>query len=165
MALHLYITLVILLLLSGLFSGSEIALFSLSNIKVRKLVRSRKKGAKALKRLKDNPHRLLVTILICNNVVNIAAASIATVVAIDAFGSTGVGIATGIMTLLILIFGEITPKSYFHQKNEKASLVLARPLYALTMVLYPVIIAIEGVSKGVLKLTGMRSVKLSLIHI
>jgi len=156
---ELYVLLVVLVLLSALFSGSEIALFSLSDIKVKKLIRSRKKGAGTLRKLKSNPHRLLVTILICNNVVNIAAASIATMIAIGAFGSMGVGIATGIITFLILIFGEITPKSYFHQKNERMSLILARPMYVLSMILYPIIIFIELISRGMLRLLGVKRVR------
>ena len=107
-------------------------------------------------KLQSKPHRMLVTILICNNVVNIAAAAIATMIAIEALGSTGVGVATGAMTFLILVFGEITPKSYFHQKNEKMSLLLAGPLYALTVVLYPVVVFIELISRGILRLGAPR---------
>jgi len=154
---EMFITLAVLIALSAFFSGSEIALFSLSDIKVRKLVKKRVKHARTLKKLKSNPHRLLVTILICNNVVNIAAASIATVISIKAFGSIGVGVATGAITFLILIFGEITPKTYFHQKNERMSLLIARPIYILSIVLYPIIAMIEAISKGMLKLIGSGS--------
>lgn len=150
------IVLIILIILSGFFSGSEIALFSLSDIKVRKLVRQRKRGARILRKLKEEPHKLLVTILIGNNLVNIAAAAFATVIFTDMFGSTGLGVATGIMTFLILVFGEITPKSFCHQNSERVSLVIAGPLYVLTKILYPVVIFIEYLSLGILRIFGSR---------
>ncbi len=148
--------LAILIALSALFSGSEIALFSLSNIKLRKLIRERKGGARTLKKLKGNPHRMLVTILIGNNVVNIGAAALATMLFTDMFGSSGIGMATGIMTFLILVFGEITPKSFFHQNAERMSLLVARPIYILTYVMYPVTIVIESISRGILRAGGMK---------
>jgi len=150
----LYLALVVLIVLSAFFSGSEIALFSLSKIKVRKLARKRRKGAAKLRKLKSNPHRLLVTILICNNLVNIGAAAIATMVSIEAFGSVGVGVATGIITFLILIFGEVAPKTYFYQKNERMSLLVAGPIYVLSIILYPVVVVVDSISKGVLRLAG-----------
>ena len=151
--------LIVLIALSGFFSGAEIALFSLSEIKVRKLIKARRRGAKTLRKLKRNPHRMLVTILIGNNIVNIGAASLATLVATEAFGSVGIGIATGIMTFLILIFGEIVPKSFFHQNAERMSLVVAQPIYVLTYVLYPIIVVVEFISKGILRLGGVRRAK------
>jgi len=150
------VVLVVLIALSGFFSGAEIALFSLSNIKVRKLVKARRRGAKTLRKLKSNPHRMLVTILIGNNIVNIGAAALATVVAMQSFGSVGLGIATGIMTFLILIFGEIVPKSFFHQNRERMSLVVAQPIYVLSYIMYPVIAVVELISKGILRLGGVR---------
>ncbi len=151
--------LIALIALSGFFSGAEIALFSLSKIKVRKLVRARRRGAKTLKKLKSNPHRMLVTILIGNNIVNIGAAALATMVFTEVFGSYGIGIATGIMTFLILIFGEIVPKSFFHQNAERMSLIIAEPVYILTYILYPVIAIVEFISKGVLRISGARTAK------
>lgn len=151
--------LIILVALSGFFSGAEIALFSLSKIKVRKLIKEKKRGAKTLNKLKNNPHRMLVTILIGNNVVNIGAASLATVIFMQVSGSAGIGIATGIMTFLILIFGEIVPKSYFHQNAERMSLFVAQPIFILTYILYPIIIVVEFISSGVLKIVGVRRKK------
>jgi putative hemolysin len=153
------LVLVVLITLSGLFSGSEIALFSLSNIKVRKLMRERRSGAKTLKKLKANPHRMLVTILIGNNVVNIGAAALATIIFTEVFGSAGIGMATGIMTFLVLVFGEITPKSFFHQNAERMSLLVAGPIYILTYVLYPVIIVVELISRGILRAGGVKRKK------
>ncbi len=153
------IVLVVLIALSGLFSGAEIALFSLSNIKVRKLIKERRSGAKTLRNLKANPHRMLVTILIGNNVVNIAAAGLATIMFTEIFGSSGVGIATGVMTFLVLVFGEITPKSFFHQNAESMSLLVARPVYILTYILWPVIVVIELISRGLLRIVGVKKKK------
>ena len=97
------IILIILLSLSGFFSGIETALMSISQIKVKALVKEGKKGAIALQRIKDNPQRLIITILIGNNLVNIGAASLATLVFTDIFGSTGVGVATGVMSAFCII--------------------------------------------------------------
>jgi len=148
--------LIILIALSAFFSGSEIALFSLSDIKVRKLVRQRRRGAKILRKLKEEPHKLLVTILIGNNLVNIAAAALATVIFTEVFGSAGLGLATGVMTFLVLVFGEITPKSFCHQNAEKVSLVISGPLYVLTKILYPVVVFIDYLSLGMLSVFGTK---------
>ncbi|MBN2043088.1 MAG: HlyC/CorC family transporter [Candidatus Aenigmarchaeota archaeon] len=151
----LVLVLVLLIALSAFFSGAEIALFSLSDIKVKKISKRKGRRAKALLRLKSDPHRLLVTILIGNNLVNILAASIATILFTDIFGSNGIGIATGILTFIILIFGEITPKTYFHRNAEKMSLRVARPVLYLSIVIYPVIVLIELISNLVLRTLGV----------
>src|SRR3989338_5937305 len=105
------IALVVLIGMSAFFSASEIALFSLSRLKVRHLIEKKKKNAELVKKLKDDPHKLLSTILVGNNLVNTAASAIATSMAIKYFDNIEVGIATGIMTFIFLVFGEITPKS------------------------------------------------------
>ena len=143
------IILVILLLLSAFFSSVETATMSVSMIKVRTFVRQKRKGSDALFRLKQNPRRLLITILIGNNLVNIAAASLATIIITDMFGSAGIGIATGVMTLLVLVFGEITPKSFATQNAERMSLVVARPIELLGYAMYPVVRALEGLTSVV----------------
>ena len=96
------VLLLFLLALSGFFSGAEIALFSISEAKVRSLVEEGGAGARALEALKSDSEKLLITILIGNNIANIGAASVATYAATEAVGSAGVGIATGVMTLLVL---------------------------------------------------------------
>ena len=103
--------LAILLVLSGIFSGSETALTSLSLARAQALHREGRRGATAVYRLKKQPATMLIAILIGNNLVNVGASALATVVATDWFGHLGPGIAVGIITLLLLIFGEITPKS------------------------------------------------------
>ncbi|MBU2576650.1 MAG: hemolysin family protein [Nanoarchaeota archaeon] len=143
-----------LIVLSALFSGIETALMSINQIKAKALVKQGKKGAAILHRIKQNPHRLIITLLIGNNLVNIGAASLATVIAIDLFGSGGVGIAMGVMTFLILVFGEITPKTFAAQNSEKVSLLMARPVEILSIILYPLVWFFEKISKLMLKLLG-----------
>jgi len=125
--------LVALLIFSATFSGTETALISISQIKVKSLVKQGKKGAAVLHRIKEKPHRLIITLLIGNNLVNIGAASFATVIATNLFGLSGVGIATGAVTFLVLVFGEITPKTYASQNSEKISLLMARPIEILSI--------------------------------
>ena len=116
------IALFILLCLSAFFSASETALMSLGKIRIRHLREAKVKGAETVGVLVDNPGNLLGAILVGNNVVNISASALATSLAITFFGNTGVGIATGIMTLLVLVFGEITPKSLAVTYSEQISL-------------------------------------------
>ena len=139
------IYLVILLGLSGFFSGSEAALLSLSKLKVRQLLEKKRAGAIYVKRLKDEPQRMLSTILIGNNLVNVAASAIATSIAISIFKDAGVGIAIGVITFLILVFGEITPKSIAAQHNERTSLIVARPLWYLSVILTPILDILDAI--------------------
>jgi len=148
--------LVILLCLSAFFSGIETALMSVSSIKVKTLVRQKKRGAEALQRIKSNPERLLVTILVGNNVVNISAAAIATSVATSVFGDAGVGIATGIMTLLVLMFGEITPKSYSTHHSEKVALRVARTVEIISKILFPIVRSLEAFSNLMMRIFGKK---------
>lgn len=121
--------------ISGIFSGAEIAFFSLSDARRRTLIQQQRKNAVLLERIMQHPQRLLITILIANNLVNIGASSLATLLAIQQFGSAGVGIATGIMTFLILLFGEITPKTLAHKSAEKIALRTA-PLMQVAIWLF-----------------------------
>lgn len=129
----------ILLLLSGFFSGSETALITLSTAKAESLRKEKRRGADILVKLKQNTSRMLITILIGNNVVNIGASAMATVIATEAFGNIGPGIAVGLLTIIILIFGEITPKSLSTQHSERISLIVATPIYVLMRVLFPLV--------------------------
>ena len=131
--------LLILLILSGLFSGSETALVALSMGRVESLLKEGRGGAKALYELKRDPSRMLITILIGNNLVNIAASAIATVLATEWFGSVGPGIAVGVLTIVILIFGEITPKSLATRYSETISLTIAPLMYGLMRLMYPLV--------------------------
>ncbi len=138
-----FIILVVLLVLSAFFSASEVAFISLSDAKVESMVKKKFHRAKKIKKLKSNPRRLLVTILIGNNIVNIAAASLATVVTSTFFDSGAIGIATGVMTLLVLIFGEIIPKSYATNHNKRFAALVVPYLSLLQAVLLPLVIIFE----------------------
>ena len=150
------IILVILIALSAFFSGVEIALFSLSRLRVKHLVNKKVKGARVVERLKAKPERLLVTILIGNNVVNIGASALATSIVFQLTKSYAVGITTGIMTLIILIFGEITPKTLATRFNEPVALMVAKPLHILQTVLFPIIIIFEALTNLLAKISGQK---------
>jgi len=130
---------IVCLLLSGFFSSSEVALISITRAKVRALLNQGRKGAKALDTLKRSTDALLITILIGNNIVNVAAASLATAIAIAIYGDVGIGIATGVTVILMLIFGEIGPKMYASRHTEALALRVALPVLYLSRVLYPVL--------------------------
>ena len=129
----------ICLLLSGFFSSSEVALISITRAKVRALLNQSRKGATALDTLKRSTDTLLITILIGNNIVNVGAASLATAIAIGIYGDVGIGIATGVTVILMLIFGEIGPKMYASRHVEDLALRVAAPILYLSKVLYPVL--------------------------
>jgi len=150
------IILAILIVLSAFFSGAETALMSISQIKVKSLVKQGKKGADVLCRLKRNPHRLIITILIGNNLVNIGAAAFATVMFTQLFGSRGLGIATGVMTLAILVFGEIIPKTFASQNAQRITLLVARPIEILLFVFSPLVWFFEKISKLMSRLLGSK---------
>lgn len=148
------IILVIFLMLSSFFSASETALMSISKIKVRHMIESKVKGAEIISKLLDNPGRLLGTILVGNNIVNIGASAIATSLAISYLGDKGVGIATGVMTLLVLVFGEITPKSLAAAHAESIATKVAKPIYTLSFVLNPVVLVLTKITNTIINLLG-----------
>ena len=146
--------LVVLLILSGVFSGSETALVALSMARVDALVKEGRSGAHALYRLKNDPSRMLTTILIGNNLVNIAASAMATVMATRWFGSAGPGIAVGVLTLVILVFGEITPKSLATRYSERISLFIAPIMLGFMRLIYPFVWMFSHLTTWVHGLTG-----------
>lgn len=131
--------LIILIILSGAFSGAEIALTSLSPAKVKLLKEDQRFGAKAVFKLKSKPERLLITILIGNNLVNILATVVATIWGMAKFGDNAIGIVTGVLTFIVLVFGEITPKTFAQKYAENFARFMAYPLLWITYVLYPII--------------------------
>ena len=149
-----FLVLVVCLFLSSLFSASETALMSLSEIRVRQMLDKEVKGIKRVNKLLSDPNRLLSSILIGNNLTNIAGSSLMTSIAIDLFGNTGVGIATGIMTLLILIFAEITPKSLAAQNAEKLSLSLSRFVYINMILVTPLSYLLSKTTNTMIKILG-----------
>lgn len=133
------VLLVLLVFLSAVFSSTEIAMFSISELRIRHLIEQDVKHARLFKKLRDDSHKLLITILIGNNIVNIGAASIATALAIRMFGNIGVGIATGVMTVIILIAGEITPKAFATKNSQSISLFMTPIIGFLMKLSYPVV--------------------------
>jgi len=129
----------LLLLLSGFFSSAETALFSISKAKAIHLAKEDGYTNSLIKKMKDDPHRLLSTILIGNNIVNVGASALATAITIDLVASNAVGISTGVMTILILIFGEIFPKSVATRNNVLIARLVILPLYWLSILFAPVI--------------------------
>ncbi|MBI9106278.1 MAG: HlyC/CorC family transporter [Spirochaetales bacterium] len=141
-----FIFLVILLILSGCFSASETAFTSLSASQIHTISKKRGRRGRLVKRLTGDPDNLLTTILLGNNLVNIAASAVATGITIELFGSGAVGIMTGVLTLIILIFSELSPKRIAIARNEMVSLLSAWPIYILSQVLKPLNFSIRAFS-------------------
>ena len=140
--------------LSGFFSGLEVALVGVTKSKVVQLLNDKQKGSKALHKLKNNPSWMMSSVNLGNNLVNVGASALATSVALRLFGNDGLGIAIGIMTFLILVFGEITPKTYCNANSTKIALRYAPVLLAFSYVFFPVVKFFETITKGVVKITG-----------
>jgi len=146
--------LAVLVLLSGFFSGLEVALVGVRKSKVLQLFNSGVKGSKALHKLKSNPGWMMSSVNLGNNLVNVAASALATSLAIRIFGNDGLGIAIGIMTFVILVFGEITPKTYCNANATKIALRFSPVLLAFSYVLYPIVKLFEMITRGVVKIAG-----------
>lgn len=146
------IVLVILLGFSAFFSAAETSLTTITPIKIRALIEDGNKRAVTLQKITEQHGKMLSCILISNNVVNISASSLATTMAISVWGNYAVGIATGVLTLLILIFGEITPKNIAIMKAESMALFYAPIIYGFMWIMTPVIFLIDSISGLFLKL-------------
>jgi putative hemolysin len=153
------VAIVILTGLSAFFSSSEIAMFSLAKHRVESLVSDDVPGAEAVKDLKDDPHRLLVTILVGNNIVNIAMSALATglLAVLDFSPGQSVLISTLGITTLVLLFGESAPKSYAVENTESWALRIARPLKISEYVLLPLVVVFDYLTRVINKVTGGRS--------
>jgi Mg2+/Co2+ transporter CorB len=147
----LYTVLLILLLLSGFFSSSETGLMAINKYRLRHLANRGHKGAKLAQKLLKTPDRLIGIILLGNNLVNIMAASIATVIGIRLFGSNGVWIASLILTVVILIFSEVAPKTVAAVHPERIAFPASFPLYVLLKLLYPVVWLVNTIANFILK--------------
>lgn len=146
--------LLICLVLSAFFSASETALMALNKIKIRQMIDEGVPRAALVGRLLEDPQKWLSTILVGNNLVNIAASAIASSIAINIFGSIGVGIATGVMTLIVLIFAEITPKSLASGHAERFALRIAGPIWVLTRFLTPLVFVLSSITRGLIRIFG-----------
>jgi len=141
------VVLFVLLLLSGFFSSAETALFSISKAKAVHLAKEKGLVNSLIKKMKDDHHRLLSTILIGNNIVNVGASALATAITIKLVSHNAVGIATGVMTFLILIFGEIFPKSIATRNNIFIARLVIIPLYWLSILFTPIILMLNFIPK------------------
>ena len=150
-----FIILVLLLALSAFFSSAETALTTVNKIKLKTMADDGDKRAVRVLNVVERPKKMLSAILIGNNIVNLSASSLATTLAIDIFGSVGAGIATGILTLLILIFGEITPKSLATLNSTNLSLLFAPIIGSLMWLLTPVIAIVNFLAGIIIKLFGI----------
>lgn len=151
------IILVVLILFSAFFSSAETALMTVNKIRLRSLAEGGDKRAERVLRVTEDSGKLLSAILIGNNIVNISASSIATVLATKLWGSAGAGIATGLLTFLILIFGEISPKTLATIHAEKLALLYSGAIAFLMKVLTPVIFIINKFAMGFLFLIGVKA--------
>ncbi|WP_443190407.1 HlyC/CorC family transporter [Pseudomonas indica] len=147
--------LVFLLVCSAFFSSSETGMLSLNRYRLKHLAKEGHRGAKRASALLSRPDRLLGTILIGNNFVNILASSIATVLALQLWGEAGIAIATVGLTIALLIFGEITPKTLAALKPESVAYPASLPLLLLLKLFYPLVLALGWVSNGLLRLFGI----------
>ncbi|HCW32360.1 MAG: transporter [Candidatus Peregrinibacteria bacterium GW2011_GWF2_39_17] len=148
------VILVVLLSLSAFFSASETALVSLSPAKVRDLVRKKKKGALLVEQIKSHPHKLLITILIGNNLVNVLASVYATIIFENILGSAALGIITGILTFVILVFGEIAPKLFAQNHAKALSRYVAPFLYIFFVIFTPAVWLLDSFIKIMFLTTG-----------
>ena len=151
----LFAILAALILMSGFFSSSETGMMSLNRYRLKHLRKQRHRGAIRASKLLDRPDRLIGLILIGNNLVNIAASAIATVIAIRLYGDAGIVIATILLTLVILIFAEITPKTFAALHPEKVAFPASLILWPLLKLLYPVVVGVNSITNVFLRLLGI----------
>ena len=150
-----YIQLLILILLIGLsafFSSAETALTTVNKIRIRNLAEAGDKSAVTLTKVLEDQGKMLSAILVGNNVVNLTASSMSTTLAMNIWSNKAVGVATGVLTLVILVFGEISPKTISTLYSEKISLKYAKFIYLFMTVMTPVIYAVNVLSSGFLRL-------------
>jgi Mg2+/Co2+ transporter CorB len=150
----LFVILTALIFLSGFFSSAETGMMSLNRYRLRHLIKSKHKGALRASKLLERPDRLIGLILIGNNLVNILASAIATVIAIRMWGTAGIFVATIALTLVILIFSEITPKTIAALHPEKIAFPASWVLLPLLKLMYPVVWLVNWVTNGLLRLLG-----------
>ena len=144
--------LVLLILTSAFFSGSETALMSLNRYRLRHLANGGHKGAQRTAKLLERPDRLISLILLGNNFVNILASAIATVIALRLMGEAGIAVATGILTLLILVFAEVTPKTFATRRAEQVAFFASAVYVPLMSALFPLVASVNWISSVILRL-------------
>lgn len=147
---------IILIVLSAFFSSTETALTTVSPHRVRAMAEAGVKKAGTLEKVISQKNKMLSVVLICNNIVNLTASSLTTIIFQKIFGSNSVGVGTGVLTLIILIFGEVSPKTMATLRAEKMSLRCCGVIYGLMVVLTPIAAAINFLAKWVLRAFGVR---------
>jgi len=147
--------LVLMIVLSAFFSAAETAMLSLNRYRLRHFIKAGKRGAILAGRLLDRPDRLIGLILLCNNFVNIAASALGTLIGLRLMGETGIAVAAALLTVILLIFGEVTPKTFAVSKPERIAFPVAFVLTALLRIMYPVVWLTNGISNSLLKLAGI----------
>ena len=155
--LPLFILLVLLVLMSAFFSSAETALINMSKIRLKHLVKENVKNADKLEKLYEDSNKLIGAILIGNNIVNVATSSIATIITTSRFSNAGLGISVGLTTLVILIFGEITPKNLALQNSESICLFVAPIILFLVRIFTPILFILNNISKLLSSLLGQRN--------
>ncbi len=149
------VILFILVFLSGFFSSAETALSTVNRVKMRTLEEEGNKRAKTVNKILERYSKMISAILIGNNIVNLSASSLATSLVIRVWGNTFVGLATGILTILVLFGGEIIPKTWANLNSEKISLAYAPIIYFMIKILTPVIFIVDKIANGILRLLGI----------
>lgn len=149
------VTILALVLLSAFFSSAETAMTTVNRIRIQTLIEEGDRRAVILDRVISNSAKMLSTILIGNNIVNMAVSALVTAMTIRLFGNIYVGLATGLLTLIILLFGEITPKTLASLNAEKLALSYAFVIYALMLVLTPVVFIVGKMAEGITRLLGV----------
>ncbi len=144
------IVVIVLIILSAFFSSAETALTTVNKVRLKSLVDEGNKSATRVLKILENHGKMLSTILVGNNIVNISASSLMTTIVIDVFGNYAVGIATGVLTILILLFGEITPKTLAMIKAEKIALAYSGIIRFLMFILTPVIFLVDKISIAIM---------------
>jgi len=152
----LFSLLILLLVISGYFSGSETGMMSLNRYKLRHLANQGHRGAKRVEKMLSRPDRLIGLILIGNNLVNILASAIATILGMRLYGDMGVAIATGALTLVVLVFAEVTPKTLAALYPERVSFTSSIVLNILMKLLYPLVWFVNGITNSFLRLLGLK---------
>ncbi|OAN17488.1 magnesium/cobalt efflux protein [Photobacterium jeanii] len=152
----LFSLLILLLVISGYFSGSETGMMSLNRYKLRHLANQGHRGAKRVEKLLSRPDRLIGLILIGNNLVNILASAIATIIGMRLYGDLGVAMATGALTLVVLVFAEVTPKTLAALYPERVSYASSIVLNILMKLLYPLVWFVNGITNTFLRILGLK---------
>ena len=148
------ILILVLIVFSAFFSLSEAALLSVGKIRIRHISESGNKNANQVVRLLENPERFLAAILIGNNIVNISASVLATDAALRSFGNSGIAIATGVMTLFILVFGEVLPKTLASRNAENIAMLVANPITIIIKILRPIVWFLTTIVNSMILLFG-----------